>query len=288
MRTFLFLCCLPFLSFSQDAAVAITEASYEGRSHFVITTPAATYYYDVAGGGLSRLIDREGKDWIAFKMNPWDTYPASAASSYRGIPNLVYRSDEGGAGHPGHDQCSSEVIDDNVIRSVSKSGKWQWTWTFYEQFAKVSIDRIDPDHPYWFLYEGTPGGKFDPGRMYFGLDSDGPIYARPDLVKGTQLGGYWQWVYFGHRDVKRVLCLAQLTADDRKDMLSYMGATAEGNASADGMVVFGFGREEGAQPLLDKTNLFRLGFYERKIDSPKDHHLVRKFMRKQLKRKNRE
>ncbi|MCB0630957.1 MAG: hypothetical protein R2824_29220 [Saprospiraceae bacterium] len=287
-QVFLF-CCIPFINYAQGSElIQIKQTSYEDRPHFVISTPAATYYYDIAGGGLSRMIDRDGLDWIAFRKDPWDTYPASAASSYRGIPNLVYRSEEGGAGHPGHDRCSSEIIDKNTIRSVSTGGKWKWTWTFHEQFAELAIDQVDPDHPYWFLYEGTPGGRFEPGRQYFGLESGGPIYAQPDLIKGSQLSGFWQWIYFGHRDVDRVLCLAQITSDDQKDMYSYMGASPAGNASPDGMVVFGFGRAEGAQPLLKKANTFLLGFYERRIDSPKDHRLVRKMIRKQLKRKNRD
>ena len=84
--------------------VSIKEQDYEQRPHFVVATTRATYWLDKNSGGLSRLIDREGHDWIAFKTQPWDDYPASSASSYRGLPNLVFEGPDKGFGHPGWDQ----------------------------------------------------------------------------------------------------------------------------------------------------------------------------------------
>ncbi|MEO0334631.1 MAG: hypothetical protein AAF223_23655, partial [Bacteroidota bacterium] len=81
--------------------IQIDETIYEDRPHFVVQTASATYWYDQAGGGLSRLIDPEGNDWIAFKKDPLSEYPASAAAGFRGLPNFVFQSDDGGAGHPG-------------------------------------------------------------------------------------------------------------------------------------------------------------------------------------------
>jgi hypothetical protein len=48
------------------AAQDITEAAFEGRPHFMVRTERATWLYDRAGGGFSRLLDREGRDWINF------------------------------------------------------------------------------------------------------------------------------------------------------------------------------------------------------------------------------
>ncbi len=130
----LFLLCLVEPSHAQ---VMITEADYEGAPHFVIRTKAATYWYDRAGGGLSRMIDREGNDWISFRREPWGKTPDSAASAYRGIPNFVFGSEDGGAGHPGFTKCESHKIGDNAITTVSKSGKWRWTWTFAEDQRQI-------------------------------------------------------------------------------------------------------------------------------------------------------
>ena len=60
-----------------------TVEEYEDRKHYKIETPKITYWYDVKGGGFSRIIDDEGNDWVTFKMEPWDEYPAAAAGAFR-------------------------------------------------------------------------------------------------------------------------------------------------------------------------------------------------------------
>ena len=83
-----------FVIFALPAlGIEITEDNYAGAPHFIVKTKKATYYLDKEGGGLSRLIDFYGNDWINFKRYPWEIYPESASSSYRGIPNLVFESD---------------------------------------------------------------------------------------------------------------------------------------------------------------------------------------------------
>jgi len=254
--------------------IRITEGEYEGAAHFIVSTPAATYYYDKAGGGLSRLIDREGKDWIAFRRQPWDQYPASAASAYRGIPNLVYGSDDSGAGHPGHEQCDSRLDGENAILTTSNSGQWKWRWQFFEDYATLTVLKTDPDHPYWFLYEGTPGGIFDPPRQFFGTDLGGPRPEQLDFYGGKKAFEQWQWAYFGHRNVERLLFIAQHQQDQHSDTFSYLGNTPDGINAPDGMVVFGFGRSDGAKPLLTQPNTFTLGFLEQGVSNPADHRKV--------------
>lgn len=268
-----------------SAQVEISHTVYEGRAHFMITTPGAIYYYDRAGGGLSRMIDPDGKDWIAFKKEPWDTYPASAASSYRGIPNLVYQSEDSGAGHPGHDRCVSEQIDDRTIRTSSKSGKWQWTWQFFDHYVQLNIQKVDPEHNYWFLYEGTPGGEFAPPKQYYGTDLSGPHTDQLDYYAGQKLFDHFRWAYFGHKELNRILYLAQLHPDEYSDTFSYLGNSGSGIQADDGMVVFGFGRAEGAQPLLKNPNTFLLGFHEKQIGNRKDHRRFAKLMHRRLRAK---
>lgn len=262
--------CLP----CRAQAIRIESGTYEDRPHFVIRTPRATYYLDRAGGGLSRMIDREGKDWIGFRMQPWDQYPASAAAAYRGIPNLVFRSEDSGAGHPGHDRCTSEQVAPNKILSSSHSGKWKWEWTFFAGHARLEILEVAGDHPYWFLYEGTPAGRFAPGKQYFGTDAGGPWTQAWDYYAGDKLFGQWQWAYVGDPAVNRVLFLAQQRPDTLPDTFSYLGNSAKGIEAEEGMVVFGFGRKEGAQPQIRRPQVFYLGFCEKKVRHARHHRKV--------------
>ncbi|NND35289.1 MAG: hypothetical protein HKN76_22060 [Saprospiraceae bacterium] len=259
--------------------VIIREGTYETRSHFIVETPNAIYYYDKAGGGFSRMLDADGIDWIDYKTEPWDTYPASAASAYRGIPNLVYGSDDSGAGHPGHDQCRSQLLNEQTILTQSTSGSWSWKWEFFADHARLTMLEVADGEAYWFLYEGIPGGKFAPFSQYFGTNSGGPYRATPDFFAGDKIFGQWQWCYFGHEDVDRVLYVTMLDKDEHSDTFSYLGNSEKGVKSTDGMVVFGFGRADGAKPLMKGPNTFLLGFKEGLIESKEDHDEMQHFIR---------
>ena len=68
--------------------ISIEDESYEDRPHFKIETKTATYFFDKAGGGLSRAIDSDGIDWINYKGDSHAVVPSGASSCYRGIPNM--------------------------------------------------------------------------------------------------------------------------------------------------------------------------------------------------------
>lgn len=254
--------------------IKTVTVTYGNRAHFKISTNSATYYYDKAGGGFSSIIDVEGVDWVQFNGNANVEYPEGAASGFRGVPNLVYRSKDGGAGHPGFDQCVSERIDDRTILTKTKSGKWQWRWTFYDDYARMTMEQTDSDHGYWFLYEGPVGGTFNPSRQYWGTDKEGPRFETPSLNMGEHVAGNWQWAYFGDTTVNRVFFVAQEQPDTLIDYFAYMGSTNEGNNAPDGMVVFGFGRAKGAQTLMNDRNAFIIGFFDEKIITNERHKQV--------------
>src|SRR5690606_41005486 len=90
--------------------LTIEEEIYNDRSHFVVSTESAIYYLDKAGGGLSSIIDCDGIDWVHYNGSPHARVPDGASGGFRGLPNFVFRSDDGGAGHPGFDQCISEQM----------------------------------------------------------------------------------------------------------------------------------------------------------------------------------
>ena len=223
-------------------AVAIDEDRYQERDHFVIETRQATYWLDKNSGGLSRLIDRDGNDWIAFKREPWDQYPASAAGAYRGLPNLLHGNDESGFGHPGWDRATSQQVDESTIVSTSNSGKWKLIWQFSAVDVRLTVERTDGDTPYWFLYEGPIAGRWAPADQYFATNTTTPIDQPHDFFKQDKLFDSWRWAYFGDKDVPRVMFIVHEQQDDAVDTFSHLGNSPGGVESPDGMVVFGFGR----------------------------------------------
>lgn len=262
-------------------ALTITEALHEGRAQFRIETRAATYYYDRAGGGFARLLDRDGVDWISFKKDPLNGR-AAAGAGYRGIPNLVFGQDnpDAGAGHPGHDKCETTLIAADAIRTVSLSGRWAWTWRFTEEHAVLTIEQADPERPYWFLYEGTVGGRWSPRTSYFGTNRGGPRRETP--FGRSKLYDSWRWVYFGEQAASRVLLAGQVDIDDASETLWYMGnSTAELDAP-DGMVVFGFGRGEHGAALRGAGRRFVLGFVEQAVPDDAAHAIVAAIARRWL------
>ena len=261
--------------------IDISEDIFAGVPHFIIKTKGATYYLDKEGGGLSRMIDRYGNDWIGFKKEPWNQYPESAASSFRGLPNLVYRTDDNGVGHPGFDKCLSFKIDESTILTISKSGQWQYRWRFYEHYATITMEKVNHEEKYWFLYEGPIAGDFTPEEHYWGTNLGGPRRDINDFYKGDKIFANWHWIYFGDKRVKQILFLAMEKPDRQIDALGFLGNSPEGLESDDGMVVFGFGRQGDAQPqLTDPYNTFYFGFMKMKVKTKNGHESVTKDLMK--------
>lgn len=262
------------------SSVRIAETVVQNIPAFRIETPSATYIYDKAGGGFISMIDKNGNDWISFKDTEFDP-PGNAASRYRGIPNLGITGADNDAGHPGFNMCETKVIAPNVIETVSKTGNWKFRWAFYDNYAKFIMVKTVPGIPYWFLYEGTPAGKWDPQKMYWGNNLHGRRGDFPDLLGNTGEYNNWDWVYTGQKEYPRILFLKQLQPDEKTDLFSYMGNTREDvRESPDGMVCFGFGRAHKTEPVLNDVNLeFVIGFIEKEVITPEDHQLVSKFIK---------
>ena len=252
--------------------------SYQNKDHFVIKTAAITYYYDVAGGGFSRMIDRHGNDWISFKQSSSD-YPQGAAGIFRGIPNLVYQGEDNGAGHPGFDQCRS-WFENGKLYSESKSGKWKWSWTFFDHHAEIEILRSDPNRNYWFLYEGTPGGSYANREHYFGTTDQGPTSELPDFYKGESLFEPLSMVYAGAHGVESVFFMISHAKNPTQGIIGYLGNSTDGIQSENGMTVFGFGRSPSTQPLLNGPARFTIGIYEKEISSEREHERFMTYLKK--------
>ncbi len=226
------------------ALVSLTEKlMHEGFASYRITTQNATYYYHQAGAGFASMVDIDGNDWLSF--HPF----GGSDGKFRGIPNVVHPE---GHFHPGNDGCISEIAAAGplkvTINSRSKDDKWACTWAIYPTYAHLTILKVD--HPYWLLYEGTPGGELDEANDYM-VRSDGKRMAASERWDGPLPDP--EWIYFGAGNTERVLFLVQHEADQEIDSYWPM----EKN-----MTVFGFGRK-GLEKYMTRTpNHFTIGFAE--------------------------
>ncbi len=213
---------------------------------FKITTPSAVYFYDKSGGGFASIIDSEGKDWISFSNRP------GSEGMFRGIPNSVHPED---VFHPGRETVKSRIASQEPLKvtilSESKDEKWSCMWEIYPDHATMTMLKMD--HPYWFLYEGTPYGKLDINTGYFALADGRKIMINEymDKNKWSNEDGASNWVAFGDTDTDRVLYL--IRHGDNMTVNSYY--TMEEN-----MTVFGFGRL-GIKKFIDTVPArFTIGF----------------------------
>lgn len=299
MRLYLFLTCLLFLLTPEiDAKTAATSVyslpitgrrmistvEHLGREHLRIQTKTAVYLYDPIAGGFSSIYDRDGNDWVAYKDDPAPSYPASAGTSYRGLPNLVYGGDDDGAGHPGFKKCESRVVGRNQIHTVSLSGEWAWTWTFYPNAARLDVIKVPTDRAYWFLYEGPVGGKYQPQSTFWATDTSDPSFEVHDHYQGNVYRANHDYLYFGERQSPVAFFMAQITPGTAQDHVSLLGNAEEGAlASTDGMVVAGFGRIAGAKPQLKGNHSFLIGFIRKDpviVIRPKDRIRIEKIIRR--------
>jgi hypothetical protein len=241
----------------------LTYGVDEHQDCFAIATPSAKYYYQSEAGGFSSICDRDGVDWINFHPGR-DEVPGGAASVFRGLPNLVHPQ---GLGHPGFAGCSSRISMDSstiTVTTRSKEQGWEWRVRFFNEFVKFSITQTPEDARYWFLYEGTIGGAYDPSNSYWGLPSGkrNLSSADPDLLSASNPFPGEQWVYFGHNSSPRVFFCARLDEGGEESVLYFMGADERKLKAKDGMMVFGFGRGEGVTKLFTGKREFIIGFAE--------------------------
>ena len=248
--------------------MALDTVRHVDRKHYRFRTDSATFLLDSASGGLSAMIDADGNDWIAYRPEPWNQYPPSAASSYRGVPNLVFQSGFDGAGHPGHDRVATRITSDSTAACSTPGGPWAWTWRFRENHAVLDVTAVSDTAGYWFLYEGPAGGEYEPRQTYMASDRSAPAYPQYDHYRGGEEVAQRQWYYFGNDDVARVLYILQVRPDTLLDHYSLLGNDTVGVYSPDGMVVAGFGRAPMAKPVLRSPNRFAIGFLAGEGHSP--------------------
>jgi hypothetical protein len=117
----------------------------------------------------------------------------------------------------------------------------------------LTLRRIDLP-TYWFLYEGTPGGKLDPDKDFV---------IRPDGTK-TTLDTPWSqvvpWVCFGAAESPNGLVLINHQDPEKGETDSYVAwpFIKDKDGSFQDMTVFGFGRKGYKELIKHVPDLTRL------------------------------
>ena len=192
-------------------------------------SPSATWYYHQAGGGFASLEDKDGNDWL--------NYIPIGNGTFRGLPNLGH---PGNIFHPGGTAVTSRIESEGPLRltivSESNDGEWATVWEMYPEFAQLTV--LKAPRPYWFLYEGTPGGRLNEDTDFV-VRSDGESILLGDnswKAGDNDIAGP-EWAYFAD----------PLTGDDGR---SFFAVHHEDDEFSDtyfplprNMTVFGFGRQ---------------------------------------------
>jgi hypothetical protein len=208
---------------------------HEGQESYCIAAQNAIYYYHKTGAGFASLEDRDGNDWLSYNPGVDQKSQSGSGGKYRGTPNMGHPE---GYCHPGNDVSDTSIISTGPIKvtleSQSQDGKMNCRWDIFGHYARMTV--LEMRLPYWFLYEGTPGGKLD-------MQTDRCIRVRGEECIVTGVDEKWQgdiqtsegleWLAFTDPPLGRSLYLAHHEDDEAID--SYWPMNEE-------MTVFGFGR----------------------------------------------
>jgi len=223
-------------SVSVEAPVSVrTIDEHEGQESYRIAARNATYYYHKFGAGFASLGDYDGNDWLGYNPGVGPESNSGSGGKYRGTPNMGHPE---GYCHPGNEVSDSRILSAGPIKvtleSQSKDGKMHCHWDIFGSYTRMTVQKMRL--PYWFLYEGTPGGKLD-------MSTDMCIRAngRDCIVTGVnekwqgdiEAGDGAEWVAFADPSLNRSLYIVHHEDDQAMD--SYWPMNRE-------MTVFGFGR----------------------------------------------
>jgi hypothetical protein len=237
--------------------VRISEVTIHGDMDcFRVETPTVTYVLGKKGAGLASLIDKGGHDWISYR--PGD----KARGEYRGLPKCgqptkFFHCGYGYGQYKTDNVFASRITDqspDHVrVESETRDGKTAGAWDFYPDRAMFTLVRMDQP-TYWFLYEGTPGGKLDPRNDYV-LRPDG---TRTDL--DTPWSAVVPWVCFGAAESTAGLVCINHQPPEPGETDSYVSwpFRREADGSYQDMTVFGFGRKGYKELVQHVPDLKRL------------------------------
>ncbi len=251
-----------------ERGIRVSDVTVHGDMDcFRVETPTATYVYGKRGAGFVSILDKDGRDWISYRPG------GQARGEYRGLPKCgqptkffhcgygfgQYKTD-----NPFSSRVTAKTAEHVRIESETRDGKSACAWDFYPDHATLTLLRIGQP-TYWFIYEGTPGGK---------LDAKDDFVIRPDGTKSA-LDEPWSqvvpWVCFGAVETPVGLMLVNHQDPEASEMDSYVSwpFARQQDGSFQDMTVFGFGRKgykELVEHVPDLKRLparFSISFIER-------------------------
>lgn len=226
------------------------DNSAGGGPAYIISTPAATYYLEKEGGGLSSMLDPDGVDWLGFNSEEGSGYKGE----FRGFPNAIHLQDgnyfhaKNAATDPSSSVVDLESEQHVRITFTSGNGQWQGMWDFYPDRCDFTMSKISSNYKYWVLYEGVPGGAMDPTDFWYAS-----IDRQRHLIKEPFRGDLPapEWFAFGDRVTPRMLYVLHHEDDEFPD--NYVRRPY--------MTVLGFGRRD-KDKYLNSAQTFSIGFVE--------------------------
>jgi hypothetical protein len=230
---------------------AVDESAGSVRC-YKIETPAATYFLEKLGAGLSSMIDKDGHDWLGFEPTPG----SRAGGEFRGFPNAVdhptnsYFHSMNTGTSPSTTKVEHTSPERVSISAVSRNGLWACRYDFFPTHCTFTMTRMPPTEKYWVLYEGTPGGQFDETDWWMtsAVSQPKPMVQPHDGDIPAP-----EWIAFGDTKLNRVLFLLHHEDDAHPDRFYQMDKK---------MTVFGFGRQ-GMSKFLDRVpQTVSIGFLE--------------------------
>ncbi len=230
-------------SLAHSASVRVSEVTIFGDMECLrIETPSATYLYGKRGAGFASILDPDGHDWISYR------HGNKALGEYRGLPKCGQPTKYFHCGYGFGQYTNANPFRTTTMRiapdllrvhSETQDGSAACDWDFFSDHAKMTLLRI-PGH-YWFIYEGTPGGKLNPAEDFA---------IRPGGKK-TPLTEPWTddvlWLAFGAKEsLFGLLCLAH----QPRPPVSYVSwpYKPEPDGGVNQMTVAGFGRPGRQDP----------------------------------------
>jgi hypothetical protein len=233
------------IQFTADAV----DESAGGLACYKIETPAATYYLEKSGAGLSSLIDKDGHDWLGFHPEPG----SGAGGEFRGFPNAVHQQ-AGSYFHPRNKNTDPAVTrveraEAGRVTITAQGGEWACQYDFWPTHCTFAMTKVPPGFKFWVLYEGTPGGQYDDSDWWLtsARKEKTPLTTPHDGDIPAP-----EWIAFGDRRLARALVLWHHEDDEHPDNFYQMQRK---------MTVFGFGRR-GLNKSLGAPQRVSIGLVE--------------------------
>ncbi|CUS03378.2 exported protein of unknown function [Candidatus Promineifilum breve] len=236
------------------AQVTLTETPDEGIASYKVQNATGTIFVHKVSGGVSSYNDVDGDDWVT-----WST-AAGAAGAFRGIPNATGGNNDG-VFHPGPGQMTNPTLSTGPIKATlhflgknvqGDTSRWEGTFEIYPDYVIFTMlaTKISPAkaYPFWFLYEGTPGGHLDP-NVDFVMRSNGIQTLAGQTWDGDLPDEEWVYVADPTSGADgRAIYLINHTDDTKHD--TYFTDTGKV------MTILGFGRQ-GSSILLESATVPR-------------------------------